>query len=91
MQQPNCAVSTPLGWICKKCAIKSGSHSFRITCDKSEVSLLKIIIIIIIIMYIYHALMNALSAHMIHINLNYMILYTHVEQSPIKNNLHKVL
>ena len=29
-----------------------------------------IIIIIIIIMYIYHALINALSAHMIHINLN---------------------
>ena len=34
-------------------------------------------IIIIIIMYIYHALINALSAHMIHINLN-MIFYTHV-------------
>ena len=36
-----------------------------------------IIIIIIIIMYIYHALINALSAHMIHVNLN-MIFYTHV-------------
>ena len=36
--------------------------------------------IIIIIMYIYHAaLINALSAHMIHINLN-MIFCTHVEQ-----------
>ena len=32
-------------------------------------------------MYIYHALINALSAHMIHINLN-MIFYTHVEHSP---------
>ena len=32
-------------------------------------------------MYIYHALINALSAHMIHINLN-MVLYTHVEHSP---------
>ena len=41
------------------------------------------IIIIIIIMYIYHALINALSAHMIHINLN-MIFYTHVEHSPTK-------
>ena len=41
-------------------------------------------------MYIYHALINAPSAHMIHINLN-MILYTHVEHSPTKNNLHKVL
>ena len=41
------------------------------------------IIIIIIIMYIYHALINALSVHMIHINLN-MIFYTHVEHSPTK-------
>ena len=38
---------------------------------------------IIIIMYIYHALINILSAHMIHINLN-MIFYTHVEHSPTK-------
>ena len=36
---------------------------------------------IIIIMYIYHALINALSAHMIHINLN-IIFYTRVEHSP---------
>ena len=42
-----------------------------------------IIIIIIIIMYIYHALINALRVHMIHINLN-MIFYTHVEHSPTK-------
>ena len=34
-------------------------------------------------MNIYHALINALSAHMIHINLN-MIFYTHVEHSPAK-------
>ena len=34
-------------------------------------------------MYIYHALINTLSAHMIHINLN-MIFYTHVEHSPTK-------
>ena len=40
-------------------------------------------IIIIIIMYIYHALIFALSAHMIHINLN-IIFYTHVEHSPTK-------
>ena len=37
----------------------------------------------IIIMYIYHVLINALSTHMIHINLN-MIFCTHVECSPIK-------
>ena len=41
------------------------------------------VLIIIIIMYIYHALINALSAHMIHINLN-MIFYTHIEHSPTK-------
>ena len=40
-------------------------------------------VIIIIIMYIYHALINALSAHMIHINLN-MIFYTHLKHSPTK-------
>ena len=34
-------------------------------------------------LYIYHALINALSAHMIHINLN-MIFYTHLEHSPTK-------
>ena len=46
-------------------------------CDDSHVvvviclsSLVIIIIIIIIIMYVYHALINALSARMIHINLN---------------------
>ena len=41
------------------------------------------LIILIIIMCIYHALINALSAHIIHINLN-MILYTHAEHSPTK-------
>ena len=34
-------------------------------------------------LYIYHALINALSAHMLHINLN-MIFYTHEEHSPTK-------
>ena len=34
-------------------------------------------------MYIYHALINALSTHMIHINLN-TIFYTHVEHGPAK-------
>ena len=40
---------------------------------------------IIIIMYIYHALVNALSAHMIHMKLN-MTFYTYVEQNPTKTN-----
>ena len=39
------------------------------------------LIIIIIIMYIYRALIDALSAHMLHINLN-TIFYTHAEHSP---------
>ena len=38
------------------------------------------IIIIIMCIYIYHALVNTLSAHMIHINLN-TIFYTHIEHS----------
>ena len=38
---------------------------------------------IIIIMYIYHALINAQSTHMIHINLN-TIFCTHVEDSLTK-------
>ena len=41
---------------------------------------------IIIIMYIYHALINALSAHMIHINLN-MRFYTHVEHIVLPKQL----
>ena len=40
-------------------------------------------IIEIITMYIYHALTNAMSAHMIYINLN-MIFYTHIEHSLTK-------
>ena len=36
-------------------------------------------------MNIYHMLINALSVHMIHLNLN-TIFYTHVEHSPIKSN-----
>ena len=39
-------------------------------------------------MYIYPVLINALNAHMIHINLN-IIFYTHVEHLP--NSFHKVL
>ena len=34
--------------------------------------------------YIYYTLINALSAHMIHINLNMIFYYTQVEHSPIK-------
>ena len=37
-------------------------------------------LIIVIIMCIYHALINAMRAHIIHMNLN-TIFYTHVEHS----------
>ena len=47
--------------------------------------LLPLLLITIIIMYIYNVLINALSAHMIYINLN-LIFYTHVEHSPNNNN-----
>ena len=45
--------------------------------------LLSVCVCVIIIMYIYHALISALSAHMIHINLN-VIFCTHVKHSPTK-------
>ena len=46
-------------------------------------------IIIIIIMYIYHALINALRVHMIHINLN-MIFYSYTRRAQSHpNNPHK--
>ena len=55
------------------------SHSYLVsTCFVFVIFHLQIIII----MYIYHALINALSVHMIHINLN--IFYTHVKHSPTK-------
>ena len=41
------------------------------------------IIIMMMMMHIYHALINALKAHMTHINLNEMF-YTHIEHSPTK-------
>ena len=40
-------------------------------------------LIIIMMMYIYHALIGALSAHRIHFNLN-TIFYSHVEDSATK-------
>ena len=45
-------------------------------------------------MYIYHALINTLSAHMIHVNLNMIlsIVYTHTHRAQsYHNNLHKVV
>ena len=44
-------------------------------------------LIIVIIMYICPALINTLSAHMIHINLNTIV----NRAQPYQNNLHKVL
>ena len=67
--------ASSIGRFQSDCAVSTAVKGLRIT----SVSVCSVIIII----YIYHALINALSAHMIHINLN-MIFYTHVEHSPTK-------
>ena len=57
--------------------------------QKNYVNLLNhkpLIAITLIIMYIYYALMNSQSAHVIHIDLN-TIFYTHVEHSGSLNAL----
>ena len=48
--------------------IRDENHSSRAVCLQDQDYPPPPLIIIIIIMYIYHALINALSAHMIHIN-----------------------
>ena len=63
----------------------------KVTCDTSHRPVFQQwrkwwnngIIIIVIITYIYQVLINDLSVHMIHINLN-MIFCTHIEHSPTK-------
>ena len=55
----------------------------KLSCVVIKLLLAIVVICLIIIVYIYHALIKAQSAHMIHINLN-MILCTHVEHSPTK-------
>ena len=55
----------------------------KVRSKKSSIKSVLNVTLEIIIMYIYHALINALSAHMIHINLN-MKFYTHIEHSPTK-------
>ena len=55
--------------------------NYMISCPLTESSSVWRFTPALIIMYIYHALINALSAHMIHTNLN-TIYYTHIEQSP---------
>ena len=73
-------IAFPLGYRhCCYCIL----HCVRVLTMMLAILLSSYCTIIIIIMYIYHALINALSAHMIHINLN-MIFYTLVEHSPTK-------
>ena len=74
-------------WGVSKDAVVGGT--VRFSCGDPSCALDRTLIIIIIT-YIYHALMNALSSHIINIRLN-LILYTHLDHSPIKNNLRKVL
>ena len=54
--------------------VPSFVHSYNLTHDYD---------MLIVVISDVQPLINALSAHMIHINLN-MIFYTHVEQSPTK-------
>ena len=56
------------------------TSAMRTACRLAWMCVSVMTLIITTITYIYHALINALSAHMIHINLN-MIFYTHVEHS----------
>ena len=58
-------------------------HNYTLVLAITEKTTEAIAAYLIIIMYIYHALINALSAHIIHINLN-VIFYTHVKHSPTK-------
>ena len=51
--------------------------------SSSSIIIIVILIMLIIILYIYHALINALGVHMIHIKLN-LIFCTHLEHSPTK-------
>ena len=53
------------------------------TVSKCLPQLVVVDLILTLTMYIYHALINALSAHIIRIILN-TIFYTHVEHSPTK-------
>ena len=69
----------PSWFLCNRLSL----YSTEVVFIQQSLSLPTIVVFIIIIMYIYHALINALSAHMIHINLN-MIFYTHVKHSPTK-------
>ena len=64
-----------------KSSIRRTGQSELRSCVKVKVDVPDIpYILMIIIMYIYRALINALSARMLHIN----IFYTHVEHSPTK-------
>ena len=94
-------VSTPYGLYVRACVcvcvcvcacVRACVRACVCACVRARISIPHCLYrcVIIIIMYIYHSLINALSAHIIHINLN-MIFYKHVEHSPTKNNLHKVL
>ena len=57
-------------WVHEDLDTKTLSNNATVSCPLA-CSCSCALIIIVIIMYIYHALINALSAHMIHINLNY--------------------
>ena len=78
LQKVKSGMGSP-GWNMCQCP----TSTFENSCGCTALDKLEWREIIIIILYSYHALLNALSAHMIHINLN-VIFYTHVEHSPTK-------
>ena len=95
LQQPSCAHSVLLNarmpqYFCDTHVLKSQTFSVQQSLHSQQLinCYLQILhhlinIHIIKIMYIYHVLINDLSAHLIHINLN-TVFYTHIEHSPTK-------
>ena len=72
-------------WTCHpSCLTEATEHSIiQWNLRGFQANFKELTLIIIIRMYIYHTLINALSADMIHINLN-VIFYTHIKHTPTK-------
>ena len=70
---------------CQRLVTSAGQNRRRLVSDRHRPKYRSVMlsseVVIIIIMYIYHALIDAQSAHMIHFKLN-AVLCTHVVQSP---------
>ena len=71
-----------LTWQNKTCLFKADCQQLPFTRSSIFLAFTQLFLPLII-MYIYHVLINALSANIMYINLN-TILYTHIEHSPTK-------